>query len=120
MLVAGAAVKITIHLNEDTSSSSDFLHKEILSFLYNEGVSGASLLKLQSGFGSHHHLHEEGAGWDTGEHLPIRIEFIEEPGRAAKLLPRLCEMVTDGIVEMQETRILKNAATKKTRGPALS
>lgn len=113
MLAEGAAVKVTVHLNEDASSSKDFLHKEILAFLFKEGVAGASLLKLQSGFGTHHQLHTEGAGWDAGEHLPIRIEFIEEPHRAAILLPRLCALVTDGIVEVQETRILKSSSTKK-------
>jgi PII-like signaling protein len=117
MLAEGAAVKVTVHLNEDTSANSDFLHKEILSFLYDQGVSGASLLKLQSGFGSHHHLHTEGAGWDAGEHLPIRIEFIEEPERAAKILPQLCALVTDGMVEVQDTRILKNSTAKKAGGP---
>jgi len=116
MLVEGAAVKITIHLNEDTSSSKDFLHKEILSFLYDEGVSGASLVKLQSGFGSHHQIHTEGADWNEGEHLPIRIEFIEEPERAARILPKLCALVTDGMVEMQDTRILKNTMTKQAEG----
>ena len=31
MLAPGPAKKVTIHLNEDTSSSSDFLSREILS-----------------------------------------------------------------------------------------
>jgi PII-like signaling protein len=118
MLAEGRAVKVTIHLNEDVSASSDFLHREILSFLYKEGVAGASLVKLQSGFGSHHRLHTEGGNWDAGEHLPIRIEFIEQPDQAARILPRLCELVTDGVVEIQETRILKSRFVKKADRPS--
>ena len=115
MLAQGPAVKVTVHLNEDAISTQDFLYKEILAFLFKEGVSGASLLKLQSGFGVHHHLHTEGADWDAGEHLPIRIEFIEEPQRAADILPKLCALVTDGMVEMQDTRILKSDPQKNRR-----
>ena len=44
MIDVGPAVKITIHLNEDISSRTDFLHNEILGFLYKQGVSGATVI----------------------------------------------------------------------------
>ena len=45
MLAAGPATKITIHLNEDTSSHHDFLYNEIFSFLREHGVAGATLIR---------------------------------------------------------------------------
>ncbi len=66
-----------IHLNEDTSSAHDFLYTAILEFLYSRGVAGATMLRPAAGFGSHHRLHTVGAGSVDGEHLPIRIEFLE-------------------------------------------
>ena len=74
MQAVGPAMKITIHVNEDTSLRSDFLHTEILTFLYRRGVSGATLLKPNAGFGSRDHLHTNGGGLPEGEHLPSRIE----------------------------------------------
>ena len=41
MLVPGPAKKVTIHVNEDTSSGTDFLYKEVLALLLDRGVAGA-------------------------------------------------------------------------------
>ena len=109
MLVPGGAKKVIIHLNEDTSSEHDFLYTEILKFLYARGVAGATVIKAHAGFGAHHQLHTSGAGSVAGEHLPLRIEFVESPEMVDAILPSLCEMVTDGLVEMQATTIVKAA-----------
>lgn len=109
MLLPGAAVKVIIHLNEDTSSKDDFLYAEIFRFLYSHGVSGATLIRPHASFGAHHQIHTTGAGMTEGEHLPVRIEFLEMADVAERLLPELCELVTDGVVESHPTTILKAA-----------
>jgi uncharacterized protein len=109
MLEAGPALKITIHLNEDVSSRTDFLHNEILSSLYKQGVSGATVFRPHAGFGFHRHVHTAGAGGVEGEHLPVRIEFIESKEAIESLLPQLYELVTDGMIEAKDTTILKVA-----------
>jgi PII-like signaling protein len=43
------------------------------------------------------------------EHLPVRIEFIETKDAAEALLPALCELITDGLIEVHDTTILKSA-----------
>lgn len=65
LLAPGPAKKVTIHLNEDTSSQSDYLSHEILSLLLREGVAGATLLRPEAGFGSHHRIHSQ-----EGEPIP--------------------------------------------------
>ena len=44
MLSPGAAQRVVIHLNEDAASEGDYLHLEIVSFLFEQGVSGATVL----------------------------------------------------------------------------
>jgi uncharacterized protein len=110
MLEVGPAVKITIHLNQDISSHTDFLHNEILNFLYTQGISGATVIRPYAGFGSHHHIHTVGAGGVEGEHLPVRIEFIDSKETIESLLPDLYELVTDGMIESKDTTILKLAS----------
>jgi hypothetical protein len=110
MLAPGSAKKITIHINEDTSASHDFLYNEIFAFLRERGVAGASMIRPDASFGSHHRMHLAEAGTGQREHLPVRIEFIETPGAAEALLPALCELVTDGLIEVQDTFILKSVA----------
>lgn len=109
MLTPGPALKVTIHVNADVSSRTAFLHEEILKFLLERGVAGATLLRVQAGFGAHHRLHTEGAAGVEGEHLPVRIEFIESMEGVEAILPALRELITDGVIEAQSTTILKCA-----------
>ena len=109
MLSPGPARKVTIHLNEDTSASHDFLYKEIFSFLFERGVAGASLIRPQAGFGFHHRLHRTDSSGVTYEHLPVRIEFVETKEMVDSLLPALFALITDGLIEAQDTVILKSA-----------
>ena len=109
MLVPGPAKKVTIHLNEDTSSGSDYLSREIISLLLKQGVAGATVLRPEAGFGSHHRIHSEHGGIDTSQHMPLRIEFIDSEQNIQALWPLLQELVTDGLIEAQDTQILKVA-----------
>jgi PII-like signaling protein len=114
MLRPGLAKKVTIHLNEDTASKLDFLYRHILSFLYQRGVAGASVVRPDAGFGSHHRLHQTKHGYASSEHMPVRIEFIESPERVAELMPDLCELLSDGLIEAHDTMVYKSAAFSET------
>jgi len=109
VLSLGPAKKVTIHLNEDTSSRRDFLSHEILSLLLQQGVAGATVLRPESGFGSHHRIHSQEGGMDAAQHMPLRIEFIDTEENIRTFLPLLQEIVTDGLIEAQDTVILKLA-----------
>lgn len=111
MLKPGPAKKVTIHLNEDTSSGHDFLYREIFNFLMEHGVAGASLIRPNAGFGSHHRLHSQAGAGVEGHHLPVRIEFIESAEKFNQILPDLCRLTSDGLIEAQDTIILKTIAT---------
>ena len=107
MLVPGPAKKVTIHLNEDTISGNDYLSREVLALLLKRGVAGATLLRPEAGFGSHQRIHGPEGGIDTDRHMPLRIEFIDTEHNINALLPLLRELVTDGLIEAQDTVILQ-------------
>ncbi len=106
MLSPGPAQRVVIHLNEDAASEGDYLHQEVVSFLFTQGVAGATVLRGHSGFGIHHRIHTQGAPGASGEHLPIRIEFLESIRTVEDIMPRLIELVTDGVIEVQATSIV--------------
>jgi PII-like signaling protein len=108
MLAKGPAKKVTIFLNEDTRHHLTSLHDAIMTFLLHKGVSGATATRGMSGFGSHHTLRTAKVEL-LAEHLPIRIEFVEAAEKVEELLPTLYEMVTDGLIEVQDTTIVKQA-----------
>jgi PII-like signaling protein len=106
VLTKGPAKKVTIFINEDTQHRMTALHDSLMTFLLHKGVSGATATRAFSGFGSHHMLHTPKVEL-LAEHLPIRIEFVETPEKVDELLPTLYEMVTDGLIEVQDTTVVK-------------
>jgi len=112
MLSKGPAKKVTVYLNEDTQHHFETLHESILTFLMHKGVAGATAFRGLAGFGSHRILHTRRVEV-LSEHLPILIEFVESAEKVEELLPTLYEMVTDGLIEVQDTNVIK--AVKKEK-----
>ncbi len=81
MLSAGPALRVIIHLNEDVGSQTDYLHNEVIGFLYANNVAGATVIRPSGGFGSHHRMHTRGSFDIEGKHLPVVIEFVEDRGK---------------------------------------
>src|SRR5215471_7883306 len=117
MLTRGPARKVTIYLNEDTHAPHGPLHQAVLQFLIGKSVAGATLIRPYSGFGSHHQLHSPDIE-ARAEHLPVRIEFIDTAERVDSLLPTLYDIVTDGLIEVQDTTIVKAASAGVELEPA--
>jgi uncharacterized protein len=111
MLQAGPALKVTIHLNQDTGSTKGFLYEDILRFLKESGIDGATALRAHAGFGAHHRQHREDVGGVAAEHLPMIVYFVDERSKVENILPQLLMMVSDGLVEAHPTEILKNIST---------
>ena len=108
MLTKGPAKKVTIFINEDTQHHMTALHDSIMTLLMHKGVCGATATRAYSGFGSHQLLHTPKIEV-LAQHLPIRIEFVETPQKVDEVLPTLYEMVSDGLIEVQDTTVVKLA-----------
>ncbi len=108
MLKKGPAKKVTIYINEDTQHHMSALHDAIMNFLIHKGVAGATATRAFSGFGSHQLLHTPKIEV-LAQHLPIRIEFVDTPEKVDEVLPTLYEMVSDGLIEVQDTTVVKLA-----------
>ena len=108
MLSKGPAKKVTIFVNEDARHHLTALHESIMTFLMHKGVSGATATRAFAGFGAHQTLHTPQIEV-LADHLPIRIEFIDTAEKVDEILPTLYEMVADGLIEVQDTTVVKHA-----------
>jgi PII-like signaling protein len=108
MLQKGTAKKVTIFINEDTRRHFGSLCDAIMEFLLHKGVSGATATRAAAGFGAHRVIHTPKIEV-LAEHLPVRIEFIESAERVDEIMPTLYDMVTDGVIEVQDTNVVKVA-----------
>jgi PII-like signaling protein len=118
MLTKGPAKKVTIFINEDTQHHMQALHDSIMTFLMHKGISGATATRAYSGFGSHQQLHTPKIEV-LAQHLPIRIEFVETSQKVEEILPTLYEMVSDGLIEVQDTNVVKHARKSPKGEPNL-
>jgi len=106
MLSKGAAKKVTIYVNEDTRYHSAPLWKAVFDYLQHKRVAGATVLRPMMGFGPHH-LRRSMEMEATMEHMPMRVEFVETEERVNEVLPTLYDMVRDGLIEVQDTAVIK-------------
>jgi len=116
MLQKGAAKKVTIFVNEDTQHHFGPLTDAIMTFLLHKGVAGATATRAMAGFGGHRVMHTTKIEVLT-EHLPVRIEFVESAEKVDELMPTLYDMVTDGMIEVQDTHVVKIANKERPKPP---
>jgi uncharacterized protein len=109
MLTPGPAKRVTICVGEDVQHHGEALHVAILNFLFYRGVAGATVSKGIAGFGADHKLQTTRIV-RLAENLPIRIEFVETAEKLDALLPALYELVGPGIVDVQDTTVIKAPA----------
>ena len=55
---------------------------------------------------------------ELAENLPVKIEFIETTERADELLPKLQEIAGTGLIDIQDTTVVKPAQTSKRQPDA--
>jgi PII-like signaling protein len=118
MLSKGPAKKVTIYVNEDSHHHLGTLYEAILTFLMHKGVAGATATRALAGFGAHREMHTPNIEL-LAFHLPIRIEFVESAQKVDELLPTLYDMMSDGLIEVQDTTVIKVAKKEKTVEPKL-
>jgi PII-like signaling protein len=114
MLKNGPAKKVTIYIGEDVHHHGEPLYVALLNYLFYHGVSGATVTKGVAGFGADHRMRTTRI-LEISENLPIKVEFVEESARLDTILPKLVEMASPGLVEVQDTSIISMAAPSEDR-----
>jgi PII-like signaling protein len=112
MLSKGPAKRVTVFVNEDTRHGTEPLWRAVFDLLVHKQAAGATVTRPLMGFGSHHRVHSPDMEAQM-EHLPIRIEFVDTAERVQELLPTLYDLVTDGLIEVQDTNVIKVAQKEK-------
>jgi PII-like signaling protein len=74
------------------------------------GLAGATVLRGPMGFGAHSHLHTSKI-LRLSMDLPIVIEMVDSEENLNKLIPLLDDMVLDGLVTLEDVRVLKYRAS---------
>lgn len=116
MLQPGKAVKVIIYLTDGATHHHVPVYSSILDFLFHNGVAGATVTKGIAGFGAEHRMHAAHLV-ELSDRLPLKVEFIETREKAESLLGKLGELCGTGLIEMQETMVVKPAGPARGASP---
>lgn len=87
------------------------LYEAIVLMAKKEGISGATVLKGMMGFGCKSHLHTAKL-LRLSEDLPIVIEIVDSEEKVRRLLPKLDEMVREGLMTLEKVEVVLYRAEK--------
>jgi PII-like signaling protein len=96
---------VRIFIGESDKHDGRPLYQAIVEMLRKEGMAGATVLRGIEGFGAQSHLHTHRI-LRLSEDLPIVIEAVDEAARIDAILPKLDEMVSEGMVTVERVEVV--------------
>jgi PII-like signaling protein len=81
------------------------LYEEIVLKAREQGLAGATVLRGVMGFGKHSLLHTAKI-LRLSEDMPMIIEIVDSLEKIEKFLPLLDEIITDGLVTIEQVRVI--------------
>ncbi len=106
MNIAGVGRRVRIYTGETSHWDRRPLFMAVLEFLRAEGAAGATVMRGVAGFGANSRIHTANI-LRLSEDLPTVVEWIDAPERVERLLPRICDMVADGLVTVEDVSVAK-------------
>jgi PII-like signaling protein len=105
MNMEGPAKQLRIFIGESDRWEHRSLAEAIVELLRAEGLAGATVTRGVIGFGAHSRIHTAHV-LRLSEDLPLIIDVIDRQARIDQVMPRLREMIGDGLVVMSDVDVL--------------
>jgi hypothetical protein len=106
MKITGPGKHLSIYIGESDRWHGKALYMAIVERARQEGLAGATVTRGIEGFGANSRIHTASI-LRLSEDLPIRIEIIDNAERISRFLPLLDEMVSEGLITVQDCEIVK-------------
>ncbi len=108
MLERGAAKKLVIYVSENEKYRGEPVFEAVVRFLHSHGCAGATVTKAVAGYGASGQMHKARL-FSLSEDVSMRIEVIDSEKKIGALLPWLYDMVSKGMIEVQDTEVIKHS-----------
>lgn len=115
MKTEGTGKLLRIFVGESDRWGAQPLYTAIVEAARAAGLGGATVFKGIEGYGGHSVVHAARV-FDLSSDLPILIEIVDAEERVRAFLPRLDEMVKEGLVTLETVEIIAyRIGTSKAR-----
>jgi PII-like signaling protein len=96
---------LRIFIGESDRYRGKPLYEAIVQEARQRGMAGATVLRGLMGFGAHSRMHTAKI-LRLSEDLPIVVEIVDAPDKIEALLPKLDEMIEEGLVTLERAQVL--------------
>lgn len=100
----GTAVRISIYLTEDDEWHRRPLHLELLKFLREQQIMGATVLHAVAGYTGHGRV-KTATLVDAGGKLPLILTFVDTADHVDRVLPKVKEMAGHRLIVRENVTV---------------
>ncbi|MBD0422599.1 DUF190 domain-containing protein [Streptomyces sp. TRM S81-3] len=105
---AGRALRLTVLIGENDTWHHRPLYSEVVHRARAAGLAGASVFRGVEGFGASSLVHTTRL-LSLSEDLPVAIVIVDTEERVRAFVPQLDELVTEGLVVLDECEVVRRA-----------
>ncbi|MGI8681098.1 MAG: DUF190 domain-containing protein [Mycobacteriales bacterium] len=106
MRLQGPARRLTIFIGETDLWHHKPLYSEIVRRAHRAGLAGASVLRGIEGYGASSHIHTSRV-LSLSDDLPLAIIIVDVAERIEEFLPQLDELITEGLVILDDVDVVR-------------
>ncbi|MFT4083293.1 MAG: DUF190 domain-containing protein [Nocardioides sp.] len=114
MLGPGPALRLTVYLKVNARWHHKPAYSEIVARAHAAGLAGASVFHGNEGFGKSEHIHTTHLLSFNGD-LPCAVMIIDAEDRIRAFLPRIEEILEDGIVFLEPVEVVHYVGSRDGR-----
>jgi PII-like signaling protein len=97
---------VTVYVNSTDQWHGEPLYSAIVRLCRERGMAGATVSRCVEGYGAGGELHTTRL-LELSQNLPVRIEIIDLAERVEPFLDALGAMIGEGLVTVNDTRVLR-------------
>ncbi|MCA1657058.1 MAG: DUF190 domain-containing protein [Actinobacteria bacterium] len=116
MKLEGHQRRLTIFVGEADHHGHTPLATEIVHRAHRAGLAGASVFRGIEGYGASNHIHTTRI-LSLSDDLPIVVIIVDTDERIAAFLPDLDELITEGLVIVDDVEVVKYVGRPTNRRP---
>ncbi|MFJ7071779.1 DUF190 domain-containing protein [Streptomyces sp. NPDC098781] len=113
--LTGRALRLTVFVGEHDTWHHKPLYAEIVHRAHAAGLAGASVFRGIEGFGASSLIHTARL-LSLSEDLPVAIVIVDTEERVRAFLPQLDELVTEGLVTLDDCEVIRYVGRDDTPG----
>ncbi|MEV7793478.1 DUF190 domain-containing protein [Streptomyces sp. NPDC087512] len=117
--LTGSALRVTVFVGENDTWHHRPLYSEIVHRAHAAGLAGASVFRGVEGFGASSRVHTTRL-LSLSEDLPVAVVIVDTEERVRGFLPQLDELVTEGLVVLDDCEVIRYAGRTDARGGGAS